>query len=54
MPTVVYLDRNYSVVSAEIEGGRYITEAAYKGEPEETPLADAGAGEIATEEGQQA
>jgi len=30
MPTVVRMDRNYEVTTAEIEGGRYITEAEYE------------------------
>jgi hypothetical protein len=30
IPTVVHLNRNYEVVSAEIEGGRYITREAYE------------------------
>ena len=30
MPTVVHLDRNYEVVSAEIEGGHYISKETYE------------------------
>lgn len=30
MPTVVRFDSNYEVVEAEIEGGRYLSEAEYK------------------------
>lgn len=30
MPTVVKFDRNYHVVSAEIEGGQYISREAYE------------------------
>jgi hypothetical protein len=39
MPTVVNLDQHYEIVTAEIEGGHYITEAAYKGQTDETPAA---------------
>ncbi|MCA9976654.1 MAG: hypothetical protein KC413_12920 [Anaerolineales bacterium] len=30
METIVYLDRNYTVVNAEISGGAYVTEADYE------------------------
>lgn len=30
IPTVVHLNHNYEVVSAEIDGGRYITREAYE------------------------
>lgn len=36
IPTVVYLDRNYEVVKADIEGGRYISREAYEAPTQET------------------
>lgn len=36
MPAVVHLDRNYEVLSAEIEGGEFISREAYEA-PEEAP-----------------
>lgn len=41
IPTTVQLDRNYEVVKAEIDGGKYITREAYEA-PEPPPEADAG------------
>ncbi len=29
MPTVVYLDSQYNIVNAEIQGGEYVTQEAY-------------------------
>lgn len=40
IPTVVHLDANYNVVSAEIDGGEYITQEAY--ESSEDPSDKAG------------
>lgn len=46
IPTVVQLDRNYEVVSAEIEGGHYITREEYETpEPVSEPEPNAGEGE---------
>lgn len=47
MPTTVHFDGNYSVVEAEIEGGRYLTKTEY----ETPPPADGTDEEIAEESG---
>lgn len=49
IPTVVQLDRNYDVVHAEIEGGRYITREAYEA-PEIAPEIKADTTEDASSE----
>ena len=38
MPTVVTLDRNFNIVSREIEGGRYITREEFAAEVSEPDL----------------
>lgn len=49
IPTVVQLDRNFEVVSAEINGGRYITREEYEA-PEQVAEPEPGAeGDVETE-----
>lgn len=40
MPAVVHLDRQHNLVSAEIEGGRFVTEADYNAWLNPPPAAD--------------
>lgn len=37
MPTVVSFDKQFNVVSREIDGGRYITQEEFEAEPEQPP-----------------
>lgn len=50
MPTVVRLNRNYQVLSAEISGGHYISEAEYEAWLAEREAAKAAAVSAAEEE----
>ncbi|HSM55635.1 MAG TPA: hypothetical protein VK879_05705 [Candidatus Sulfomarinibacteraceae bacterium] len=54
IPTVVHLDRDYNVTSAEIEGGHYITQEEYEAQPGPPPPApdedEAGEEDVAADE----
>lgn len=49
IPTVVHLNRNYEVISAEIEGGHYITKESYEA-PETTQEETDGLGDMTRRE----